>query len=331
MSWNRPFIVLVLIALVGLSLWRLDLSDNEVQRSRLLLGTVVDITVAGLPKEQLEKAIDHAFQEISRLEKLLSTYEPKSDLTRLSESIEGAKVARETLELISLGQAIALRSDGAFDMTLGRLKSLWNFESENKVIPDSKAILQSLEHIGPESLRVSGQNVQKSHPDLAVDLGGIAKGYIVDRAVDILKSYGITSGAVNAGGDMFLIGKRHERPWRIGIQHPREAGQVLATVEIADQAVVTSGDYERYFMVNGQRYHHIFDPRTGMPSRASQSVTVISDKVALADGLATAIFVLGPQGGLEFLTHYPGSECLIIGADGTKHQSPGWHQVQGSP
>jgi thiamine biosynthesis lipoprotein len=331
LSWNRPVIVFVLVGLVFLSLWEPRSSNHEVQRSRLLLGTVVEITSSGLPEELSEKAIDHAFQEISRLEKLLSTYEPESDLTRLSQSEEGTRVARETAELLALGKAIAQQSDGAFDMTLGRLKSLWDFESGSKVIPNREAIHQALEHTGPESLVIMGQNVQKKHPALAVDLGGIAKGYIVDRAVDILKSYGINSGAVNAGGDMFLIGNRFDRPWRIGIQHPREAGQVLATVEVADQAVVTSGDYERYFMVNGQRFHHIFDPRTGMPSRASQSVTVVSAKVALADGLATAIFVLGPQRGLDLITQYPGSECLIIGLDGTEHHSPGWQQVQVSP
>ncbi len=157
-----------------------------------------------------------------------------------------------------------------------------------------------------------------------VDLGGVAKGYAVDQAINILKKHGISSGAVNAGGDMYLLGQHPQRPWRIGIQHPREQKGTLATVEIRDKAVVTSGDYERFFEEGGRRYHHIFNPSTGMPARRCQSVTVLADSVALGDALATALFVLGPHEGLKLIEQYPGTETLIIAADGTPHASPGW-------
>jgi thiamine biosynthesis lipoprotein len=171
---------------------------------------------------------------------------------------------------------------------------------------------------------LEGQQLHKASPQLQLDLGGIAKGYAVDRAVAILKQHGVANAAVNAGGDMYLLGQRPERPWRIGIQHPREEKGVLETVQISNRAVVTSGDYERFFEKDGVRYHHIFDPQTGIPARECQSVTIITDSVALGDALATAVFVLGPKAGLTLLEQFPQAEGLVIAADGSRHVSPNW-------
>lgn len=325
MSWNRPLIIgsIVLLLLLGW-LQRGAEEQKQLHRSQLMMGTIVEMVALGEDNEVLEAGVNAAFAEMARLDKLLSRHYDDSDVTILSQSKSGAKVAPETAEVIALGLDVARQSAGAFDMTLGRLKALWGFTEENPGVPGQDAILAALDGIGPRALTLDGLQVHKQSPPLMVDLGGIAKGYAVDRAIAILKQHGITHGAVNAGGDMYLLGQKSQRPWRIGIQHPRRQGEVLATIQTQDRAVVTSGDYERFFEQDGQRYHHIFDPQTGMPARGCQSVTVISDSVALGDALATALFVLGPQSGLDLLAKYPQAEGLILAADGTQHPSPGW-------
>jgi thiamine biosynthesis lipoprotein len=331
LPWNRPLIIGLLVAVLAISWWRLRPDDGEVRRSRVMMGTVVEIMAAGEDNIDLETAVEAAFVEMERLDKLLSRYNATSDVSRLSQSDSGGDVAVETAAVIALGLEIAQQSGGAFDMTLGRLKSLWAFDKESPRVPDQKILSMSLAGIGPHSLALQGRQVSKKNSQLQLDLGGIGKGYAVDRAIAILKQYGVTSAAVNAGGDMYLLGQRQERDWRIGIQHPREEGGVLETVQISDRAVVTSGDYERFFEQDGIRYHHIFDPQNGMPARACQSVTIITDSVALGDALATAVFVLGPKAGLKFLEQFPQAEGLIIAVDGQRHVSPGWADYQVAP
>lgn len=332
MPWNRPLIIGLVFLLLAFGWLRTNSADTEqVRRSRLMMGTIVEIVASGQSRGQLEAAIDEAFAEMARLDRLLSRHYPDSDVSRLSQSDTGGRVAPETAAVIALGLEVARRSNGAFDLTLGRLKALWDIDAENPHVPGPAAIARAIEGTGPRSLELDGHNLVKRSPQLMLDLGGVAKGYIVDRAIGILKKHAISDAAVNAGGDMYLLGQHPDHPWRIGIQHPREQGGILATVQVRDRAVVTSGDYERFFEQDGQRYHHLFNPQTGLPARDCQSVTVITDSVALGDALATAIFVLGPQKGLELLADYPDSEGLIVAADGSLHPSPGWATYQGSP
>lgn len=325
---NRPLIIILLLAMLALGWWRLHPAEDSVRRTRLLMGTVVEIVAQGADAQD---AVDDAFAEMVRLEKLLSRHVPDNDVSRLSASEAGGKVAPETAQVIALGLEIAAKSGGAFDLTLGRLKSLWKIEDETPTIPSQVDIDKALVGIGPHALQLDGQLVRKRLRQLQVDLGGIAKGFIVDRAVAVLKEHGIVSAAVNAGGDMYLLGSKADRPWRIGIQHPRVADAILATVQVSNRAVVTSGDYERYFERDGVRYHHIFDPKSGQPARRCQSVTIIADSVALGDALATAVFVLGPEEGLKLLRQFPQAEGLIVAADGSLHKSPGWEHYEASP
>jgi len=331
LPWNRPLIIGLLVILLAMTWWRLQPAEGEFRRSKLMMGTVVEIVAGGQDTDKLESAVEAAFTEIARLDKLLSRHHQKSDVTRLSKSDNGSTVAMETVEVIALGLDVAQRSGGAFDLTLGKLKVLWGFNEETPTVPDQDALSAALIGIGPTALSLDGQQVNKRAPQLQVDLGGIAKGYAVDRAIAVLKEHGVTSAAVNAGGDMYLLGQRPERFWRIGIQHPRQKETVLETVQVRDQAVVTSGDYERFFEEDGIRYHHIFDPQNGLPARSCQSVTIIADSVALADALATAVFVLGPEAGLLLLTQYPQAEGLIVAADGNLHTSPGWARYRVAP
>lgn len=289
------------------------------------MGTTVSIEVDGLDHDRLADAAASAFTEMARIEELMSPGRPDSEVARLSTAKQEMTVTPETAAVISRGLEVASRSGGAFDLTLGRLKLLWGIEEESPHVPATEEITAALKGIGPSGLRVVGNVVYKSNPELTVDLGGIAKGYAVDRAISVLREHGVTSAAVNAGGDIALLGHKQGRPWRIGVQHPRRPGQVVATIEASDRAVVTSGDYERFFEQNGHRYHHIFDPYSGYPAENCQSVTILAPEAILADALSTAVFVLGPQKGLKLLEDYPDVDALIIDSAGQIQTTPSLH------
>ena len=320
----RPqWVLLLLLLIAGLVWWRTPDRPQQLARTALIMGTLVEIKVHGAEPQRLEAAISAAFAEMRRLEDLFSPHRPDSDVTRLSAASGPLTVSVETAELLRLGQRLARQTDGAFDLTLGRLKALWGIESDQPQVPGPDQLAAALRGIGPAALQIDGRRVSKGDPQLQIELGGIAKGYAVDRALQILKEAGLTSASVNAGGDIGLLGDRQGEPWRIGIQHPRAAGELLAVLPVRDRAVVTSGDYERFFERDGVRYHHIFDPRTGTPAGGCQSVTVVAESAARADALATAAFVLGPKDGLALLEGLPQVEGLLVAQDGTRMQTSG--------
>lgn len=320
--FGRPWVILLLVLIAGLVWWRLPADDQQLSRTALVMGTLVEIKTFGADEELLDRAVTAAFAEMTRLEGLLSSQLPDSEISHLSAASKPVIVSLETAELLRLGQRIALQSGGTFDMTLGALKQLWAI-TDNPQIPTAEQLQSAITGIGPEALQLRGRQVTKTNANLQVDLGGIAKGYAVDRALAVLRNAGVQSAAVNAGGDIALLGTKLGRPWRIGIQHPRNAGELLTSLDLTDRAVVSSGDYERFFERDGVRYHHIFDPRSGRPARLCQSVTVVAADAASADALATAAFVLGPVAGLRFLEAWPEVEGLLVAADGSVHQTSG--------
>lgn len=330
--FSRPLVPILLLLLVALFLWQREpASETPLSRTSLIMGTLVEIKVYGDDRELLQQGIDSAFAEMVRLEQIFSPHIPESEVSRLSAADRPMVVSEETATLLSLGQKIARKSEGAFDMCLGKLKALWGIQTENPQVPGEKDLKHALAGIGPDALQISGKQVLKQSPELQIDLGGIAKGYAVDSAVEKLRQAGIFSAAVNAGGDIRLLGDRQGQPWRIGIQDPRRSGEIIATLTLKDRAVVTSGDYERYFEQDGIRYHHLFDPHTGHPARGCQSITVVAADAARADALATAAFVLGPQKGLALLEQTQDVEGFLIAADGQRLTTGGleglleWH------
>ena len=306
-------------------------TEHQVRQQRLQLGTVVEIVASGTDRSLLEDALLDAFNEIDRIERLMSPRIATSDVARLSLATDPLEVSPATAEVIQLGLEIAQASGGAFDMSLGRLKELWGIESEAPRVPSPEEIKTALVGTGPQSLTLNGRTVSKQQPTLKVDLGAIAKGYALDRAAALLRQHGIAHASLNAGGDIVLIGnKAADTPWRIGIQDPLSPDQTIATLELRDQAVVTSGDYERFVEIDGKRYHHLFDPQTGSPGHRSRSVTIIANGpngAALADALATAVFVLGPEKGIKLLDQFPDAEGLIIDPAGKPHQTAGMTKV----
>jgi len=324
---SRPFFILLLLLLLY-GLWIFSRPAEEpsqpLVRSRLLMGTVVEITAFGSPPDALERAVTAAFAEMARIEELMSPHRTGSDVARLAEAeTEPVAVASETAEVITLGLTVAARSGGAFDLCLGRLKDLWGIETDHPRVPTPEEIQAALEGTGQKKLQVIDNTIVKHDPRSAVDLGGIAKGFALERAARVMEEAGIRHAAVNAGGDIRLLGDKLGGPWRIGVQHPRDSGKILARLALQDVAVVTSGDYERFFMRDGHRYHHLFDPATGYPADRCQSVTVVAPRADLADALATAAFVLGPKKGLDFLKSYPEVEGMIVDAAGQLTATPG--------
>jgi len=315
------FPALIVLALAAALFWRP--AAEAPPRSRLLMGTLVEIRVLAADSPAVETAIDAAFAEMARIEKLMSPHIPSSEVSLLAAATPPAKLSPDTLAVIEAGIAVARESDGAFDLGLGQLIGLWGFDEGTQRIPTDNEIAAALVGVGPGDVTVQNGQVVKSEPGLQIDLGAIAKGYAVDRAVQVLEQAGIQSASINAGGDIRVIGDHHGRPWRIGIQHPRHSDRMLATLELAAGAVVTSGDYERGFIRDGVRYHHLLDPHTGQPARGCQAVTVVTETTMQADALATAAFVLGPEQGLALLEKLPGVDGLIVAADGSTRITSG--------
>ena len=320
------FFLFALLFLVIFALRREE-APSPLTRTQMLMGTVVEIRVLDDGAGRYRQAVSAAFAEMLRIEKLMSPHLPESDISRISAATKPVEVSAETLEVLQTALLVAAASDGAFDAGLGRLIRLWGFAEGEPALPSADAITLALEGVGPNSLKIEADKIHKLFPRLAVDLGGVAKGYAIDRAIDILAAAGIKHATVNAGGDMRLLGDRSGSLWRIGIQHPRQPGQILASLNLADRAVVTSGDYERTFEQEGVRYHHILDPRSGYPAAGCQSVTVVARKAAYADAMATAVFVLGPERGLFLLQNSPRAEGMIVAADGSVKVSTGLQEV----
>lgn len=290
------------------------------KKTKFLMDTVVTITAVG-PKEAVEKAIDATFSEIERLESLMSGFREGNDVDRINRSagINPVKVDRDVLIVITKAIEISEMTGGAFDITIGPLSSLWGFGVKENYIPARDDIKKALSLVDYRKLHV---NVQKSEvllkeKGMKIDLGGIAKGYAADKGVEVLKGEGIKAGIVAVAGDIRAFGKRPDgKPWHIGIKHPREKDKVLTTIDLEDSSISTSGDYERFFVKDGIRYHHIFDPKNGLPAPNCQSVTIISKEGILVDALATAVFVLGPEKGMEFIESNKLIKGIIVDSRG---------------
>jgi len=301
-------------------------SHETVKNVRPYMGTLVEITVIGRDRERLLRATNKAFAEFQRIEELMSPYKEGSDISRLNRKAgEGKiKVSPEVLDILVRSKELSRNSQGAFDLTAASLGPIWSFDKDSPRVPSRSDISKALQAAGPDKLEIyekkgtAGLSGQKTriHP------GGIAKGHACDRAAAVLKEEGVSMAMVNAGGDIRVLGRKINRPWKVGVQDPRDRNRIMAWIPIANEAVATSGDYEKFFIKDGKRYCHILDPRNGRPADKSRSATVIADKAWLADGLATAVFVLGPEEGLE-LSRSMDAEALVIDSGGEIHMTEG--------
>ena len=302
-------------------------STGLVQREKTtgVMGTELKLTAIGSHPELLDQAINAAIDEIQRVEDLMTDWRP-SPLTRLNESAGSGprKVPEELAVIVAHGVEMGRLTQGAFDITYAGVGQLWNFKKQPFTIPNRVAIQRALRDVGHQHVKV---DLKAFTVDLLegtkIGLGGIAKGYGVDRAMAVLMELGVKHAVVDAGGDMKILGKNFGEPWEIGIKHPRERQRAMASIRVSNTCVVTSGDYERFFEINGKRYHHIIDPRTGYPSQGCLSATVIAPEAEFADSLATALCVLGPKKGLGIVESIDRVEAILVDMDGVVVASTG--------
>lgn len=325
--------VAMALPLLGAGLWSagsratvLPAGQQAVLRtSRALMGTQVDIAVSGNDKAALLHATELAYAEMQRLESLMSRYVPTSVVSRinLAAGIVAVAVPGEVMAVLRSAQQVSAASRGAFDVTVGALRS-WNFGPGEKTMPSAKEIAQQLPLVGARGLVLDPQagTAFLARQGMALDLGGIAKLPILDAGMQVLRAQGVQNALINGGGDVLTHGLWQGRPWRVGLRDPMAPERLLGVVEMAGPGVVaSSGDYERYFFHEGKRQHHVLNPRTGRPASGVHGVSLVASDVAVVNGLGAAIMVQGFHAGRTLAERTPGLPVLMAGQDGTVWQS----------
>ncbi len=297
------------------------------KRTQIHMGTLVSITAVSESRDGANGAIDAGFHEIKRLERLLSTWLPDSELSLVNASA-GAKpvpVGPESLTVVRRSLQIAEMTGGAFNIAIGPAVDAWNISADPR-LPTTEELeaLRPLLDLQAVHADVWERTIHLDRAGMRIDVGGIGKGYAADQAVSAMKKSGASAGVVALAGDIKTFGKLPGRgTFPIGVQHPRKDGAMIAYIELQDEAISTAGDYERFFEKDGVRYHHILDPGTLHPASGCQSVTVIAKEGILADGLDTGIFVMGPERGMELVEQLDEVEAIIVDRTGAIHVSSG--------
>ncbi|MCI5690460.1 MAG: FAD:protein FMN transferase [Clostridiales bacterium] len=299
---------------------------ESVSKTNLMLDTIIQIT---LYDWQDEGTIDLAFDEIRRLEGLLSVEQEGSELFQLAQAAGTAwvEISPETEEVLRLSKEYAALSQGYFDVTIGPLVDLWNIHDGQGHYPSQEELAQVLPLIGSDDLLVEEGRAYLARPGMEANLGAIAKGYIADRVKDFLVGRGVEHAVLNLGRNILLIGdKGNDTPFTVGIQDPGgKEGELAGVVAAADKSVVTSGIDERNFVYEGKTYHHVLDPFTGFPAdNGLASVTILSDNSAQGDALSTACLLMGQEKGMALVEQLEGVEALFIATDGTQTPSSGY-------
>lgn len=316
--------LLLILCLSGCRRQNPDVSAS-VSDIGFFFDTVVELRLNGTDDQSL---IDKCFEKMGQFESLFSRTREGSDVWKINHSAGNpVEISDDTAAMIELAKHYYELSDGAFDITVAPYTEIWDFQNNPGIIPEEKTIAEARSHVGFPLLHLDGSTVTLDDPQAAIDLGGIAKGYIADRLKEYLLSQGIESGYINLGGNMLTIGtKPGNVPWNIGIRKPfAEASDIITAVKVDGLSVVTSGTYERYFEKDGTIYHHILDPANGHPvQNGLQSVTILSSSSADGDALSTSCFVLGLDRGMELAESLDGIEALFITDDGELHYSSGF-------
>jgi thiamine biosynthesis lipoprotein len=284
--------------------------------SEFAMDTLITVTVYGPDAVGRGRA---ALGEFRRVERLLSAFLAESEVGRVNAAAgrKPVRVSRETLDLVALSLKYAALSDGKFDPTVGPLVRLWGIGTGRTAPPAPAEVAAARRLVDYRRVVVdqAGSRLYLPQAGMALDLGGVAKGYAAQRAADLLRREGVRSALVDAGGNIVALGTRPDgRPWRVAVRHPRRPRAVLGILSVVDRAVVTSGDYERYFESGGRRYHHLLDPATGYPAAGFQSATVVGASSTLADIASTAVFVLGPGKGPAFARQHGLATLVVDGA-----------------
>jgi len=295
------------------------------EQEQTIMGTSIRVEL-WLPDEARgAKAIEAVMQEMHRIDALMSTYKPQSQLSQVNREAASSPVpvTAELFSLLHRSLQLSETTGGAFDITYASVGYLYDFRSRRR--PDSAQIDSALPNIDYRLVVLDGAagTIAFRREGVRVDLGGIAKGYAVERGAEILRQAGVQSGIVTAGGDSRIVGDRLGKPWVVGVRHPRHRQEVIARIPLVDEAISTSGDYERYFEEDGVRYHHIISPRTGLSASEVHSATIVGPDATMTDGLSTSVFVLGTEHGLALIETLPDYEAVIVDKQGELHYSSG--------
>ncbi|WP_339657064.1 FAD:protein FMN transferase [uncultured Maribacter sp.] len=296
-------------------------SQETYKRTLKLMGSRFDITVVAKDLVDANKHIDLVINEISRIEQLISSWDPNSQTSEINRNagIKPVKVDRELFDLIQRGIGISKLTDGAFDISYASMDKIWKFDGSMTEMPSVDSINASVSKVGYHKIILDKENntVFLKLKGMKIGFGAIGKGYAADKAKDLLISKGVVAGIINASGDMNTWGKQPDgTEWKVAITNPMDKNKVFALLPINNGAVVTSGNYEKYVTFKNVRYTHIIDPRTGYPATGIISVTIFAPKAELADALATSVFVMGIEVGLNRIEQLPQVECIIIDDEG---------------
>jgi len=313
-------LIAVLIILAGTAACRRTLGEKPVTKTNFMLDTLISVQAYG---PNASEAIDKAFERIQDIEQKMTS---KADFSEVIDINQRAgkgfcKVSQDTFFVIQKGLYYSMLSKGKFDITIGPLVELWGIGTEHARLPGSDEIQEVLPLVDYTQVEINEEDysVFLKNPGMAIDLGGIAKGYAADEAAKVLKQYGVKHGTINLGGNVVVLGGKSDgSPWRIGIQDPffKTRGSIMATVEVTDKTLVTSGPYERFFEKDGKIYHHILNTESGYPvENELMSVTIITDKSIDADALSTTVFAMGLKEGMDFIEKSENMDAVFITKD----------------
>ena len=295
------------------------------QREEAIMGTRVEVQLWSEDPQAAVEAIDAVMAEMHRTDALMSTYKPESQLSQVNAHAyeRPVQVDADIIDVVQKSLEYSRLSDGVFDVTYASVGYLYDYRKHQH--PTDAQIAAALPGVDYRQVLIDpeARTIRFLKPGMRIDLGGIAKGWAVDRGIEILRQRGIQHAMVNAGGDTALLGDRLGKPWVVGIRDPRKAGAVVARIPLQDEAISTSGDYERYFEENGKRYHHIIVPGTGKSPDAVRSVTVIGANATRTDGLTKTVFILGVERGMAFIRKLGDVEAVIVDRDGQVFYSAG--------
>lgn len=292
-----------------------------------LMGNRFEISVVADEELWANECIDEAIEEIRRIEKLLTTYDESSETNLINRNagIEPVKVSKEIFDLIERSKKISHITQGSFDITYGSIdKKLWNFDQSMTSLPDPETAKQSVRLINYKNVILDEEKrtVFLKEKGMRIGFGGIAKGYAADMAKILLIQKGIKSGIVNAAGDLTAWGCHpNGKPWTIGIADPQGAQHSFSHLEITNTSIATSGNYEKFVMIDGKKYSHTINPKTGLPVSGIKSVTIISPNAEIADAMATPVMVMGIKTGLDLINQIKGLACIIVDDNNTVYTS----------
>ena len=299
------------------------------EQSRLAMGSALRVAVWTADAAGAARAIEQVYGEFERIEAALSVWRPDSDVLRLNAAAgRGPIPVGDDMRVVLEAAAEASRlTHGKFDVTFGALADVWRFDHDHdNRVPTAEEIAARLPLIDYTAVRLDSKagTAEIMRLGVRVHLGGIGKGYAVERAAALLRGAGFSDFLIQAGGDLYAAGRRGDRPWRVGLYDPRGSdGATFASIDLADETFSTSGDYERFFVQDGVRYHHLLDPDTGQPARSCRSVTILARSPLTADWASTGVFILGPEAGLALVESLPDVEAVIVTADNDVRMSKG--------